>query len=361
MSDVSETRAERYRRLAAVFERMPEAELREFVGAGGRGAGWGDSRVIDFGDDTVFVKRLRVTSREMADPFGTRNVYELPLYYQYGVGSAGFGAFREVESHRRTTQWVLDGECDAFPLMHHVRVLEIEPRPGTQTEQQQLDYVAYWGGSEELAGYMRDRRNAKHEAVVVLEHVPHTLSDWLLDQPEAIPRTIDQLFNAIRFMRAQGMVHFDAHLQNVVTDGQTPMLTDFGLTLDATFDLSDDERAFLERHVDYDFGEVLYGIGMQLGLRLARLEQLEQERVQAAMGLESNVWGPALLQLMLRVDEFAALVHVPQELLDAVRRYGKVMAHVGEFFDTLRADDTKQTWFDDVELRRLLLDAGIEL
>jgi hypothetical protein len=45
------------------------------------------------------LKRLRVTAREVEASSSTRNVYGLPLFYSYGVGSADFGAFREVAGH----------------------------------------------------------------------------------------------------------------------------------------------------------------------------------------------------------------------------------------------------------------------
>jgi hypothetical protein len=187
------------------------------------------------------------------------------------------------------------------------------------------------------------------------------MATWLVDHPGAIDGVIARLFETIRFMRAQGMVHFDAHFHNVLTDGERHYLTDFGLALDATFDLSDAERAFLGRHMDYDFGEVLYAVGMQLGMLLMRLDEAEQGRVLSQMGLEGPIWGEALQQIIVRYEEFAALTPVAPELLAALRRYGDVMAFVGEFLHALRADMRKETRLDDEKLRRLLREAGVAL
>ncbi len=48
------------------------------------------------------------------------------------------------------------------------------------------------------------------------------------------------------------MLHFDAHPNNILADGQRLFFADFGLVLDAAFDLSDAEREFFARHHPYD-------------------------------------------------------------------------------------------------------------
>ena len=48
------------------------------------------------GDKKVFVKRLPLTDIEYAQPYSTCNHFNLPTFYSYGVGSAGFGPWREL-------------------------------------------------------------------------------------------------------------------------------------------------------------------------------------------------------------------------------------------------------------------------
>ena len=72
----------------------------------------------------VFVKSIPLTGAELANPGSTRNHYGLPPNFQYGVGSAGFGAYRELAAHMATTQWALDGTNEHFPLLHS-RVLPL--------------------------------------------------------------------------------------------------------------------------------------------------------------------------------------------------------------------------------------------
>ena len=54
------------------------------------------------------------------------------------------------------------------------------------------------------------------------------------------------------FINAQGLLHFDAHFRNILTDGHRLYFTDFGLAISARFELSESESLFFETHRDYD-------------------------------------------------------------------------------------------------------------
>lgn len=47
----------------------------------------------------------------------------ITTYYNYGVGSGRFGAFRELLTHTKTTNLVLNEEIENFPLMYHCRII----------------------------------------------------------------------------------------------------------------------------------------------------------------------------------------------------------------------------------------------
>lgn len=77
----------------------------------------GRSAEMDVDGTRVFVKRIPLTDTELR-PENTRstaNLFELPMFYHYGVGSAGFGAWRELAVHIMTTNWVLADEYAGFP------------------------------------------------------------------------------------------------------------------------------------------------------------------------------------------------------------------------------------------------------
>lgn len=241
--------------LSAWFADRTDAELADLLGQVQPHPGWGMSRTLDVAGHRVFAKTIPVTDLELADPTSTRNHFELPIVYNYGVGSAGFGAAREVAAHVMTTQWVIDGAVDGFPLLYHHRLLPIA-RQTRQRSSEQLDrYVDYWDGDPTIRRFIEARQASTHSITMFIEHVPHTLQDWLPLHQDAIGWVIEQGTEIVDFLRARGAAHLDAHLSNMLTDGKQLFLTDFGMYLDEHFDLVDDERDFLRAHRHFDVGE----------------------------------------------------------------------------------------------------------
>jgi len=217
----------------------------------------GTSATVEAGGVRVFVKQVPVTERELlpGNARSTANLFGLPGFYQYGLGSAGFGAWRELAAHIMTTNWVLSDEHRAFALLYHWRVL---PGPaateGVFAEFGGLDgAVARWEGSAAVRDRLQALRDSPARLVLFLEHVPQTLAAWMADQDlSAFARVDAQLADTTAFMRERGLVHFDAHFLNILTDGHGLYFSDFGLALSDRFDLSDQERAFLREHRCYD-------------------------------------------------------------------------------------------------------------
>lgn len=75
---------------------MADEELLASAAAGTPPTGLGATSTFSLGAGKVFVKRLPLTDIEASHPYSTRNHFELPTFYAYGVGSAGFGAWREL-------------------------------------------------------------------------------------------------------------------------------------------------------------------------------------------------------------------------------------------------------------------------
>lgn len=217
----------------------------------------GTSATLEVEGVRVFVKQVPVTGRELfpGNVRSTANLFGLPGFYQYGLGSAGFGAWRELAAHIITTSWVLSDEHRAFALLYHWRLL---PGPvateGAFAEFGGLDgAVAHWEGSAAVRDRLQALRESSSRLVLFLEHVPQTLAAWLADQDVSVFARVDaQLADATAFMREHGLVHFDAHFFNILTDGGGLYFSDFGLALSDRFDLSDQEVAFLREHCCYD-------------------------------------------------------------------------------------------------------------
>lgn len=101
----------------------------------------------------VIIKKIPCTEIERKNPKSTKNLFNLPLYYHYGVDSTGFGT-REVSAHKLTTKWVLKGECQNFPLMYHNTVIGRTSPNRTSSEkeiEERTEYVKYWNSNHAVA------------------------------------------------------------------------------------------------------------------------------------------------------------------------------------------------------------------
>ena len=337
---------------AAIGDRPPDARR-----------GWGDSYRAEICGFPVFVKRLPLTDDEMDRPGDTSNIFGLPDFYHYGVGSAGFGAFREVAGHLKTTAWILDGAMESFPLLYHCRVIpRREPSPDPRFELE--DYTRRWNGSETIRRMMAARVEAKHELCLVLEPFPHTLAAWLPANQGAVGAVLDGLCRTLAFLRSAGLVHFDAHPWNVVGDGNDWHLVDFGLLLDEEFDVDDDERAFLRRHRHYDAGELLASLGSVLLTMLHALDPPARQRVEQRYGITPPIGADHALKALLgRLDELRADsdLAIDECMVDALARYHEVILYMATFLSQLQRNPRKDTAYDDAVLRSLLEASGVPL
>lgn len=273
-------RKARYFRLNSQLALMDNAELRARFDESASSAGWGKNHTLEIGRSKLFVKRVPMTGLEYENMFSTRNLYDLPAHYNYGVGSAGFGVFRELIAHIKTTNWVLQGAISTFPLT---------------------------------------------------------------------------------FLRQKGIIHFDAHFYNVVTDGERAYLTDFGLVLDRGFALPPPARAFFRRHTDYDYGEVLACLGYLLAGFYAALPEDAKARVREQCGLPEGVLHPKLVTALCdHIEAIAAggLMKLPESCVACIVRYRSVLALMHEFYREMQRNNRKDTKFPHAELRRRLRDTG---
>ena len=158
---------------------------------------------------------------------------------------------------------------------------------------------------------------------LLAEYVPYQLFYWIPANQSAAVGFVDQLLATVRSLHADGVFHFDAHFGNVVTDGTRPLLTDFGLATSLGFDLSAEERAFIDAHRHYDFGVILFSAG------------------RAVHDLSPADIDPG----------YAAMLE----------RFGPVIGCMTEFLAALHANPHRDTFFDDARLASLLRDAGVAL
>lgn len=255
-----------YGTVATRLSLLSDRRLGEVVASAppvGSGIG-GRSAELDVDGTRVFVKRVPLTDVETRPENirSTANLFGLPMFYQYGVGSAGFGAWRELAVHIMTTNWVLGREYEGFPLMYHWRILPDSPPEGFVDEFGGIDgAVAHWEGSQAVRERLEAIGRSSCSLVLFLEHVPQTLGGWLHEHREHAAPTgagspyvwvEDSLTRGAAFMSSRGLVHFDAHFRNILTDGRLIYFADFGLALSSGFELSTAEEQFLADHLVYD-------------------------------------------------------------------------------------------------------------
>ncbi|WP_371793458.1 protein kinase family protein [Streptomyces sp. NBC_01471] len=255
-----------YGTVATRLSLLSDRRLGEVVAAAsplGSGIG-GRLAELDIDGTKVFVKRVPLTELELRpeNVRSTANLFGLPMFYQYGVGSAGFGAWRELAVHTMTTHWVLGNEYDGFPLMYHWRILPDSPPEAFADEFGGIEgAVAHWEGSSAVRERLEAIGRSSSSLVLFLEHVPQTLATWLDNRREGVleseegspyPWVEEALARGTAFMSSHGLVHFDAHFANVLTDGRLLYFADFGLALSSSFELSAVEVEFLSNHLAYD-------------------------------------------------------------------------------------------------------------
>ncbi|MFD3621055.1 protein kinase family protein [Streptomyces sp. NPDC058676] len=313
----------------------------------GAGTG-GKSAVLEVDGKPVFVKRVPLTDMERLPEHvrSTANLFGLPTFCQYGVagGPAGFGAWRELAVHIMTTNWVLAGQYQGFPMMYHWRVLP-DTAPALPLELADVERaVAYWGGGPEVRRRIEAlQQSSANLALLFLEYIPQTLDEWLTEQVQAGEESADRACSLVEgeleagtsFMSARGLLHFDAHFQNILTDGRRLYFADYGLARCSQFDLSASETSFFELHKTYD--------------RCYTRSWLVNRLITALYGYERK--------------EREALIHAcaegeeppdgPQEARAIVSRHAPLAAVMTDFYVKIQEED-RETPYPWKELRRAL-------
>ncbi|MGP4104111.1 protein kinase family protein [Nonomuraea sp. KM90] len=309
----------------------------------GAGIG-GTSARLEVEGTPVFVKRLTLTDleRQPGNVRSTANLFGLPPFCQYGVGSIGspgFGAWRELAAHTMTTDWVLADQFAGFPLMYHWRVL---PHPAPALVEQLADVdraVAYWGGGTEVRRRIEALRTSSVSLTLFLEHLPQNLHQWLNTQVEAGDEAavracavVDRgLREGVSFMNSRGLMHFDTHFGNIMTDGRRLYFTDFGLATSSRFALSPEERDFLRLHRTYDETYAISYLVYWLVTALYQEERRELVRGWAGGGRPTGV---------------------PGEIAELLSRDSLLTTVMWDFYGKLR-DESRKTPYPVEEVRRI--------
>jgi hypothetical protein len=246
----------RYDTTSTFLASRSDSELAELLDNGSvAGVGVGGTAVtLDVNGVPVFAKRVPLTDRELAHPLSTANLFDLPVYCQYGVGGPGFGGWRELAANMIVTDGVLAGETESFPLLYHWRVLP--GRPPVAAEHADIDAAAAaLDDSPAVRIRLEALAAASWSLVLFLEYIAYRLLRWAREDPVGRAERIEQqLFEIVAFLGDRELLHMDGHFGNMLSDGERIYLTDFGLATSPRFDLSTAERDFAERNATHDAG-----------------------------------------------------------------------------------------------------------
>lgn len=251
-----EPRVSHYQKLSNVLKTLSDTELANLLAQGETlhtGTG-GSSLKLEIEGTPVFVKLVPLNELESKSQ-STKNVFNIPTFYQYGVGSAGFNAWREVRAHEVSTEWVLSGKCPNFPILYHWRVLERTESIPPLDPEKWTKKVQYWDNQATIGERLKANHFAPAHVVLFLECIPENLNSWLKKQAnldDAIKMVEKELFSTVQFMNDQDMIHFDAHFWNILCDGTHLYFTDFGLANRSSFNHSEEEKTFYQNHLDYN-------------------------------------------------------------------------------------------------------------
>ncbi len=247
-------RADLHRELSAFLASRNDIELAALVDEG-RGVGvgvGGGAAVIDVDGVAVFVKRIPLSDRELAHWGSTANLFDLPVFCQYGIAGPSFTAWRELAANVLVTEAVLAGEARLFPLLYHWRVLP--GRAPIAAEHTDINtVVAAQGDSPAVRVRLEALAAATASLVLFCEYLPYGIADWLREDPVGKAVVVErQMSEIVGFLGDRELLHMDGHFGNLRSDGERIYLTDFGLATSPRFDLSDAEREFVARHVTHD-------------------------------------------------------------------------------------------------------------
>lgn len=297
--------------------------------------GYGQNYIILVNRVRIFVKSLKITDKEMDHRFDTSNLFDLPTYYNYGIGSAGINVWRELQAHVKTTNFVLSGKCPGFPLMYHYRIVEEKPKATIKFDKK---HIEYWGSNKNIEKYLCAKNKSEHRLLLFLEYMPNVLYKHTLSEPNL--RWRDEAQAIVKFLQTQNMIHMDAHLGNFVLDGKDNIyLTDFGLLIDADFSLSKKEREFFEKHRNFDRYLVDMNVLFHLFDRITAKPNVN--KYAKMLGFEWNAETSDEDIIGVVFDKYRMIMETENLSHNKIKL---IMAHakkIHTFYEQLRADKTK--------------------
>jgi serine/threonine protein kinase len=256
-----------------------------------------------------------------------------------------------------------------FPLMYHYRIMpsarhrvDADGLGAAGHRARHKAYVESWGNSENAGAYWLGRAVADYELVLFLEYIPYVLETWLLENPSKLQQSFEDIGRTLDFLRTKGIIHFDAHFRNILTDGERIYLTDFGLVLDRNFALTKEEEEFFEQNLFYDYGEVLRNLRHLIRPLYEACSELDQRRIMTKYGIAEGLQPhERVSRLLENIEQIHADrdIRLDEFYVASIVRYRSIIALMHEFFADMWGNTRKDTKFPHAKLQLLLKGTGI--
>ena len=316
--------------------------------------GWGKNAIVSIDNEKVFIKKIPLTKLEYDNQFDTANLYNVPVYNNYGVGSMGTNCYRELAMHVKTTNWVLNNDIDNFPLMYHYRIIKnIAPLKHFDKKDELEKYVKRWNNNENIKKYAIAKDNAEYEIVIFLEYFPYVLYDHLKSDAEQVTSYITQMRKTIDFLKKNNIIHFDAHVGNIVSDGTIFCLTDFGLVLDMDFNLTKQEQDFFKRNDHYDYSMVMSNIGSPLISQIGKEKEYFDKKYfgDAADKISEEEFYEIVHD---NLDEICKYLKYDEAYVQLLKKYWDIMIIFPVYHYNMRHNNKKDDVFPNDAVKKLI-------
>ena len=334
-------RLKKYGKTSDALHYMCTDNLTKLILSNVVGQGYGVNSVITINHTKIFIKAIPVTKTDLSNMYDTSNIHNLPMYYNYGVGSAGFGCWRELAFHIKASNYVINEQCPNFPILYHYRIIESKQIAAKSKKYKfEKESFEYWGGNKNIEVYLKERSNTNYFIVLCLEYFPITVYE--INLIEKTKWYMSQISTIITFLKKHEVIHFDAHPGNLVTNGKILILTDFGLVLDKSFNLAKPEIAFFNKNTNYDKATLIANISENIFNHVFKSDNIA--KYEKKYNFDKNTEREKFENIIFdNIDVIGKAFN--KNYILAVKKYRSIIIKYDVFIYKLRRDNTKSIVF----------------
>lgn len=191
-------------------------------------------------DTKLLIKIIPIANKYINRKMETKNIYNLPNYYNYGFVNIEVNPWRELILNIKTTNLVLIEKCNFFPLLYFYKVIKIK-KP--------IDLKNIYVNDK----YLQDKLKSKIYLIMFMEYIPVLTIDYLKKNSDFIEDFYNKSKKIIKFLNKNKIIHNNPIINNFLIDKNKKIyLTNFNLSLFKEFKLNNDEKNFMKNNKDID-------------------------------------------------------------------------------------------------------------